>query len=96
MGEKKDVTPKGAWNSADGLALTLAYLEDPASVPCPTCGSDTVEVVDYVDPASLGENTPVRTAPEGDYAVILYCHACERAAAIRLRQGDDPGRREAA
>lgn len=96
MGENKDVTPKGAWSSADGLALTLAYLEDPSSVPCPSCGADTVEVVDYVTPDSLGEGLPVRTAPEDDYAVILYCHACERAAAIRLRQGPDPEHREAA
>lgn len=96
MGDKGDVTPKGAWSSADGLALTLAYLEDPSSVPCPTCGSDTVEVMDYVVPSSLGDGPPVRTSPDGDYAVIVYCHSCERAAAIRLRQGPDTGRREAA
>jgi len=96
MGEKKDITPKGAWSSADGLALTLAYLEDPSAVPCPTCGSDTVEVVDFVDPSSLGGGPPVRIAPDGDYAVIVYCHGCERAASIRLRKGPGTDRREAA
>ena len=97
MGDNSDVTPKGAWSGADGLALTLAYLEDPSSVPCPTCGSETVEVIDFVDPASIGNRPPVRVSPEGDYAVILYCHGCERAAAIRLSQDPRGGdHREAA
>lgn len=96
MGEHKDTTPKGAWSSADGLALTLAYLEDPSAVPCPTCGLETVEVIDYVDPESLSDGRPTRVSPEGDYAVIVYCHGCERAAAIRLRQERDGDERDAA
>lgn len=72
------------YDSGEGLALALSYLDDPSDVPCPRCGPDTMEVVAYLDGGGI-ENGIVRAAePEGDYTVVLYCHECSRAAALDL------------
>ena len=74
----------GEFSNSEGLALALNYLNDPSSVPCPTCGPDTMEVVAYLDAAGI-KNGVVRAAePEGSYTVVLYCHGCKRAAALDL------------
>jgi hypothetical protein len=83
------------FDTKDGMALALSYLEDPSAVPCPYCGPDTMEVLCYVEARSMEEGTVVPTSPEGDYTVVLYCHGCGRAAALDLTR-DDGERREAA
>ncbi len=85
---KDDVGSPREFDMAEGLALAISYLEDPSDVPCPTCGPGMVEVVCYLDSRSVesGEVTP--RAPEGDYAVVLYCHKCGRAAALDLSRGE--------
>jgi predicted RNA-binding Zn-ribbon protein involved in translation (DUF1610 family) len=83
----------------DGLALALAYLEDPSNVPCPRCGPNMIEVVCFLDAQAVEQGTAVPAAPEGDYTVVLFCHNCGRAAALDLSRpdGDDlAGRDEAA
>jgi hypothetical protein len=72
------------YTSAEGLALALNYLSDPADVPCPTCGPGTIEVVAYLDAGGIEEGVVRAASPEGDYTVVLYCHDCKRAAALDL------------
>ncbi|MBI4408535.1 MAG: hypothetical protein HY561_02425 [Gemmatimonadetes bacterium] len=76
----------------DGLALALAYLEDPSNVPCPRCGPNTIEVIGYLDAGRMAQGEAIPAAPENDYTVILYCHGCGRAAALDLSRGEDEGR----
>jgi hypothetical protein len=80
----------------DGLALALAYLEDPSNVPCPHCGPNTIEVVAFLDASSMERGAAVPTKPEGDYTVVLYCHSCGRAAALDLSRDDGTEDRNAA
>ncbi len=86
------------FDMSEGLALAVAYLDDPSDVPCPTCGPGQMEVVCYLDAHSIeqGDVTPI--SPDGDYTVVLYCHKCERAAALDLSRGEGRGEpdREAA
>ena len=83
MSERK-TKGKGEFSPAEGLSLTLGYLEDPSNVECPTCGYDSIEIVGYVDADSLDAGEPQATSPDSDYSVILFCHGCERAAALHL------------
>ena len=73
---------------SEGLALAVAYLDDPSDVPCPTCGPGQMEVVCYLDASSMeqGDVTPI--SPDGDYTVVLFCHKCGRAAALDLSRGE--------
>lgn len=77
------------FDNAEGLSLALNYLNDPSDVPCPTCGPETMEVVAYldVDGIQAGEVRP--SEPDGQYTVVLYCHACKRAAALDLTPDGD-------
>jgi hypothetical protein len=72
------------YDMEEGLALALSYLEDPSSVPCPKCGPDTMEVVCFLEARSMEHGNVVHAPPEDDYTVVLYCHACSRAAALDL------------
>jgi hypothetical protein len=72
------------YTNAEGLALALHYLNDPSDVPCPTCGPGTMEVVAYLDVEGMQRGVVRAAAPDGDYTVVLYCHACRRAAALDL------------
>ena len=85
----KEYTP------AEGLSLTLDYLEDPSDVECPTCGPDRIEVVGFVDADSLHSGQPQQISPDRDYAVILYCHGCNRGAALHLDYRSRPDREAA-
>jgi hypothetical protein len=76
----------------EGLALALGYLEDPSDVPCPRCGPGNMEVVAYLDAGGIEGGRAVRAPPDGDYTVVLYCHSCERAAALDLSRSE--GREE--
>ncbi len=78
------------FSSAEGLALALNYLSDPADVPCPTCGPGTMEVVAYLDADGIEDGVVRASSPEGDYAVFLYCHECKRAAALDLSPDNVP------
>jgi hypothetical protein len=82
----KEQTGKGRaeYSPSEGLSLTLGYLEDPSNVECPTCGFDSIEIVGYVDANSLDAGDPHLISPDRDYSVILFCHGCERAAALHL------------
>lgn len=80
----------------DGLALALAYLEDPSDVPCPRCGPNMIEVVCYLDAGAVERGSAVPSSPEGDYTVVLFCHQCGRAAALDLSRHDGGEGREAA
>jgi hypothetical protein len=89
------------FSSAEGLALALNYLNDPSSVPCPTCGPGTMEVVAYLDVVGMREGVVRASEPEGAYTVVLYCHECSRAGALDLspeaggEAGGEEGRRAA-
>ena len=83
------------YSPAEGLSLTLGYLEDPSDVECPTCGPDRIEVIGFVNADSLHAGEPVVIAPDDDYAVILYCHGCSRGAALHLDYGAQPDREAA-
>lgn len=72
------------FSSTEGLALALNYLSDPADVPCPTCGPETIEVVAYLDAGGIADGVVRSSSPEGEYTVVLYCHQCKRAAALDL------------
>ncbi|HET9984067.1 MAG TPA: hypothetical protein VFQ38_10790 [Longimicrobiales bacterium] len=76
------------FDMAEGLALALAYLEDPSDVPCPRCGPGQMEVVCYLDARSIERGSIEPTSPDGDYTVVLYCHDCGRAAALDLSRGE--------
>lgn len=78
------------FNSAEGLSLALNYLSDPADVPCPQCGPETIEVVAYLDAGGIEEGVVRASSPEGDYTVVLYCHECKRAAALDLSPDNIP------
>jgi hypothetical protein len=92
MAEREPGAPP-EFDMQDGLALALAYLEDPSDVPCPHCGPETIEVVAYLDAGDIAGGTATPTVPEGDYTVVLYCHKCGRAAALDLSR--DEGREAA-
>lgn len=72
------------YDSGEGLALALSYLDDPSDVPCPRCGPGTMEVVAYLDGGGIEDGIVRAADPEGDYTVVLYCHECSRAAALDL------------
>ena len=91
-----EITGAGPYTSAEGLSLTLAYLEDPSAVVCPRCGVGHVEVVGFADPERLADGKIVRVAPDDNYAVLLYCHTCTRAAALHLTYRQRQEDREAA
>ena len=84
-----------SYTPAEGLSLTLAYLEDPSSIECPSCGPDHIEVVGYVDANSLEAGEPRSISPDDEYAVLLYCHGCERGAALHLTYRSRPDREAA-
>ena len=85
------------FNTEEGMSLAVAYLEDPASVPCPSCGPGTMEVVCFLDARQMEEGIVTPTSPDDDYTVVLYCHECGRAAALDLsRSESSPEGREAA
>jgi hypothetical protein len=71
------------YSQGDNILLTRSYLDDPSNVKCPSCGAGTIEVVDYVDPATVNKN-PRQVSPDNEYTVLLYCHRCERGAALHL------------
>jgi hypothetical protein len=83
------------YSSAEGLTLTLGYLEDPSNIECPSCGFDTIEVVGFVNADSLHSGAPEVTSPDREYAVILFCHGCRRGAALHLDYGAQPDREAA-
>ena len=80
------------YDTQEGLALAVSYLEDPSAVPCPRCGPGTIEVVCYLDPHSVERGDVVPAAPRDDYTVVLCCHGCGQAAALELSR--DMGGRE--
>jgi hypothetical protein len=84
----------GEFSNTEGLALALDYLQDPSSVPCPSCGPGTMEVVAYLDAHGIRDGVVRAADPDGNYTVVLYCHGCKRAAALDLSpdrpsSGDD-------
>lgn len=89
------------YSNTEGMALALNYLNDPADVPCPTCGPGTMEVVAYLDVDGMQQGVVRASDPDGEYTVVLYCHECSRAAALDLspqargETGDGEGRRAA-
>lgn len=72
------------FDTQEGMALAVSYLEDPAAVPCPRCGPDTMEVVCFLDARQMEQGVVTPIAPDDDYTVVLYCHECGRAAALDL------------
>lgn len=88
--EHRSQDGESEFSNAEGLSLALNYLSDPASVPCPTCGPGTVEVVAYLDAGGIAEGVVRTSSPEGDYTVVLYCHQCKRAAALDLSPDSVP------
>ncbi|HEX6693658.1 MAG TPA: hypothetical protein VF035_03030 [Longimicrobiales bacterium] len=92
MAEQKKPGAAREYDTDEGLSLALSYLEDPANVPCPRCGPDTMEVVCYLDAHSMEQGDVIPAAPDDDYTVVLYCHECGRAAALDLsRDAEDTG-----
>ena len=89
MGKWKEKGGPAEFDMQDGLALALSYLDDPSSVPCPTCGPEAIEVVAFLEARSIERGSVVPTVPEGDYTVVLYCHGCGRAAALDLSREDE-------
>jgi len=83
------------YSSAEGLSLTLGYLEDPSDIECPSCGPDSIEVLGFVDADSLFAGQPETISPDVEYAVILFCHGCRRGAALHLDYGARPDREAA-
>jgi hypothetical protein len=89
------------YSNTEGMALALNYLNDPADVPCPTCGPGTMEVVAYLDVDGMQQGVVRASDPDGEYTVVLYCHECSRAAALDLspqsrgESGDGEDRRAA-
>jgi hypothetical protein len=74
--------PRGPFTDAEALELLLAYRRDPSSVPCPTCGPDSIEVLAFIEPDIDAEGLASITDPEGEYAAALYCHTCNRAIGV--------------
>ena len=92
MSEQKRPGAAREYDTTEGMSLALSYLENPASVPCPRCGPDTIEVVCYLDARSMEQGDVIPAAPDDDYTVVLYCHECGRAAALDLsRDAEDDG-----
>ncbi|NIP78084.1 MAG: hypothetical protein GWM90_02310 [Gemmatimonadetes bacterium] len=79
------------FDSTEGIALALSYLDDPGDVACPRCGRGTIEVVAYLDATGIEEGLVRPSDPDGDYTVVLYCHGCKRAAALDLSPGAGAG-----
>jgi hypothetical protein len=84
--DKPGKTPE--FDMEEGLALALSYLENPSDVPCPRCGSGTIEVVCYLDARGMERGAVITTTPDQDYTVVLYCHGCGRAAALDLSRDE--------
>lgn len=97
MNEHRKPGTAPEYDTEEGLALALSYLEDPSAVPCPKCGPGQIEVVCYLDARNMEQGRVVATSPENDYTVVLYCHSCGRAAALDLsREQQDQHGRDAA
>ena len=79
--------PQGPFTDAEALELLLAYRRNPADVPCPRCGPNTVEVLAFIEPEVDPGGFATVTDPEGEYAVAVYCHSCERAIGILAGAG---------
>lgn len=79
-----DAAPK--FGTAEGMALAASYLDNPAQVECPRCGDGHIEVLGYLDAEALADGRYVLANPEGDYAVVLFCHGCGQGAALTLRK----------
>lgn len=93
--DPKDPEWPPEFDMEDGLALALAYLDDPSNVPCPRCGPGTIEVVAFLDAEGMSRGSAIPAPPEGNYTVVLYCHNCGRAAALDLSRDQDEGREAA-
>ena len=91
----QDKTGGKEYSSAEGLSLTLDYLEDPSNVECPSCGFGSIEIVGFVNADSLHAGEPEVVSPDSDYAVILFCHGCRRGAALHLDYRARPDREAA-
>lgn len=74
--------PTGAFSDSEAFELLISYRADPSSVPCPTCGQGTIEVVAFIEPEVDKDGFASMTTPEGDYAAALHCHTCHRAIGI--------------
>lgn len=74
--------PAGSFSDAEAFELLISYRNDPSSVPCPTCGQGSIEVVAFIEPQVDEEGFASITTPEGDYAAALHCHTCHRAIGI--------------
>jgi len=81
--------PKGPFSDSEALTLLLAYRKDPSNVPCPRCGLEHVEVLGFIEPDVDPGGFARATEPEGEYAVALYCHQCERAVGILPAVGSE-------
>jgi hypothetical protein len=85
----QDKSGPAEFDMEEGLALALSYLENPSDVPCPKCGPGSMEIVCYLDARRMEQGSVVPAAPDGDYTVVLYCHACARAAALDLSRDEE-------
>lgn len=95
MREERQPGTNPEFDNTEGLALAVSYLENPAAVECPTCGPGGMAVVGYLNAEALREGRQEPASPEGDYAVVLYCRGCHRAAALSFRSQPDEDRRAA-
>lgn len=84
MYDDRELSSPSEFSGDDGVAMAMAYLDDPSDVPCPHCGPETIEVVCYLDSTSVRTGSAITTAPEGRYMVVLFCHGCSRAGAVDL------------
>lgn len=80
----QDESLSGEFNMKEGVDLALSYLNNPSDIPCPRCGPKKIEVVCYLNSSSIEAGSFTSTSPDGNYTVILYCHGCNRAAALDL------------
>lgn len=86
-----DLDKVAEFDVKDGLYLALAYLDDPSDVKCPKCGPGKIEVVGFLDSAEADQGRVTQTSPDGDYTAVLYCHGCERGAALDLSRDYNTG-----
>lgn len=81
-GEPKFPDVKGAFTDKEAFQLRASCKKDPSNISCPKCGPDQIEVLAFIEPAIDDQGFATLTEPEDEYAMVLYCHTCERAIGI--------------
>lgn len=71
----------GFFSPGECFLLHAQYSHDPSNVNCPACNTG-IRVLAFIRPEIDAMGFAEETTPEGEYAVAIYCRACDRAVGL--------------